>query len=261
MNHLTYLPNSFSELKSLKELFLDGNDFEAFPEPVLYLPNLEWLDLGSNNLKAIPESISSLTNLKILNVGYNHNLTTLPESITSLKKLEILDLTQCYDVVIPESFESMSGLQIRGLDDLKVDDNGNINIQLLIKDFGTPSVDYYQDEEMRNNVINPNDIVIKDDKIFIRFTYPLSKDTTFEYENKGGFTRLDLYRCIYEGYKKIYDEEEEVVGDPGTLSQRVLNRARSEGPYGIWGHYLSELWIERIFYNPQTKTVEIFIGS
>jgi len=52
-----------------------------------------------------------------------------------------------------------------------------------------------------------------------------------------------------------------LLSDIGTVSQRVMNRARSEGPYGIWGHYLSELWIERISYNPQTRTVKLFIGS
>ena len=46
---------------------------------------------------------------------------------------------------------------------------------------------------------------------------------------------------MYEGYKKIYAAEE----DPGT-EDPVLNRGRSEGPYGIYGHYLEDLILESV---------------
>ena len=260
MNHLSSLPESFVKLAKLKELFLSGNNFETYPEVLLSLPNLEWLDLSGNKINSLPESISKQRSLKILDLSYNHKLKTLPESITSLEKLVFLDLTQCYDVIIPNSLKFMKQLDLRGFDDLRVDKQGNLTIELMIRVYGTPPVDYYQNEEMRKKVIDPDKLVINDEKIKIRFTYPLSSEQIFIYENKGGFTRLDVYRCIYEGYKKIYDEEEEAVGDPGIYGN-VLNRKRSDGPYGIWGHYIGELWIEGITYNTQTKTIDMFIGS
>lgn len=58
----------------------------------------------------------------------------------------------------------------------------------------------------------------------------------------------------------IYDKEFAEVGDPDTY-ERLYNRRKSNGPYGIWGHYLEELSLEIIRYNPRTKTVQIFIGS
>ena len=260
MNHLSTLPDSFRQLTLLEQLFLDGNDFKTFPEQVLDLPSLKWLDLSANKLEKIPNGLEKLQSLETLNLGYNHNLKYLPQSISKLKKLKTLRLDQCYDVIVPESILEMKNIEIIGLDDLKEDANGNINIQLLIREYGTPAVDYYANEELREKVINPNVIVIQDEKITINFRYPLHNPATFEYESKGGFTRLDLYRCIYQGYKKIYDEEEAEVGDPGTY-ERVMNRKPSFGKYGIWGHYLGELWIERIIYNPKTKTVDMSIGS
>ena len=71
---------------------------------------------------------------------------------------------------------------------------------------------------------------------------------------------MDLFRCIYEGYKKIYDEEEAEVGDPGTYD-RLYNRRKSEGKYDIWGHYLNDLYVEGILYNLEEKSIDLQIGS
>lgn len=260
MNNLTSLPKGFTELKSLKELFISGNQFSQFPEQVLELSKLEWLDLSANSLETIPKSIKKLKNLKVLNLGYNYSLKKLPESLASLKNLENLMLDQCYDIEVPESVKSMKDLTIKGLDDLIPDETGKFNIQLLVKDFGSPAVIDYEDEEIREQLVHPNALVIKDEKISIEFRYPLSVKVFFDYERKGGFRRLDLFKCIYEGYKKIYEEEEQEVGDPGTY-ERLYNRRRSFGTYGIWGHYLGELYIEGISYDPDTKKVSLFIGS
>ena len=40
-----------------------------------------------------------------------------------------------------------------------------------------------------------------------------------------------------------------------------LNRRATEGKYGIWGHDLSDLFIEGISYYPDSKVVRMFIGS
>ena len=125
---------------------------------------------------------------------------------------------------------------------------------------GTPTIIDYEVEEFRNRIIDPDELLIKEEKITILFTYPLSIKVKFEFENKGGFTRLDLFRCIYEGYKKIYDEEEEEVGDPGTYD-RLYNRRKSNGKYGIWGHYIDDLFLEIIFYDPIEKLCTLAIGS
>ncbi|MHA2038929.1 MAG: hypothetical protein ACW98X_21050 [Promethearchaeota archaeon] len=140
------------------------------------------------------------------------------------------------------------------------DPYGNYIFSIDIKDHGTPLVIDFADKELRNKIIDPEEIIIPDEKITIRITYPLSVEVHNEFEQKGGFSRKDIFRFIYEEYKKIYDEEAKQVGDPGTY-ERLYNRKKSEGKYGIWGHYLAELFLEFIRYDPKKKIVNLAIGS
>ncbi|MFW9822714.1 MAG: hypothetical protein ACFFE4_07260 [Candidatus Thorarchaeota archaeon] len=139
------------------------------------------------------------------------------------------------------------------------DPNGNYVYTIDIKDHAIPKVIDYADEILRNQIIDPDEVLIHDEKIEIRFTYPLSEEVLLEYEQNGGFSRKLLFRIIYEEYRKIYDEEEQ-VGDPG-IYENLYNRRESEGPYGIWGHYLDDLYLEIIRYDPKKKVVNLDIGS
>jgi len=259
MNYIDSLPDQFKNLESLKKLDYSSNWLTEFPEILTRLKNLEDLNLSVNDLNNIPESIGYLINLITLDLSYNRGLKTLPESMLNLRFFENLYLEECYNLEVPEKLKKRFGIE--EFSDIAVDERGNINIQIMVRDWGCPRVIDYDDEEMRNLVINPDAKVIEDEKIKIRFTYPLSVKVLFEYENKGGFTRMELFKCIYEGYKKIYDEEESAAPDPGSISAKVLNRAKSMGKYGIWGHYLSGLYLERIIYNPRDRVVDMFIGS
>ena len=133
-------------------------------------------------------------------------------------------------------------------------------IDLRLDDDSTPTVINYKVEEMRNRLVTPNEVVINDEKIQILFSYPLTNKVMFTYEKKGGFTRMDLFRRIYEGYKKIYDEEDAEVGDPG-IYEMLYNRKESDGKYGIWGHYIADLSIEILYYDPSTRILKMAIGS
>ncbi|MFW9873540.1 MAG: hypothetical protein ACFFG0_10585, partial [Candidatus Thorarchaeota archaeon] len=130
----------------------------------------------------------------------------------------------------------------------KIDPYGNYIYYLDIEDHGTPHITDYGDEYLRNRIINPDEIIIPDEKITLRITYPLSVEVLCEREQKGGFSRKDIFQWIYEEYKKIYKIEEEKAGDPG-IYKMLYNRKKSEGPYGIWGHYLEDLYLEFIRYD------------
>lgn len=140
------------------------------------------------------------------------------------------------------------------------DPYGYIIYYLDIADHGTPHVIDYVKEYLRNRIINPDEIIIPDEKITLRINYPLSVEVIREREQKGGFSRKDLFEWIYKAYKKIYEEEEGQVGDPGTY-EMLYNRKESDGPYGIWGHFLDDLYLEFIRYDSKTKTVHLAIGS
>lgn len=144
---------------------------------------------------------------------------------------------------------------------MTTDPYGNLKFWLYISpDSCVPGVLDFEDKETRDSLINPDEVVIKDEKITMVITYPLSVEFRVILEKKGGFTRLDVFKNIYEAYKQIYDEEEKEVGDPGTY-ENLYNRKRSEGKHGIWGHYLEELVIESVIYDPKEKILDMFIGS
>ncbi len=103
---------------------------------------------------------------------------------------------------------------------------------------GTIKVISYDDGFTRNHIIDGEQVVILDKEIIIQFDYPLNKEVYFMYENESGFTRLDLFQCIFEGYKKIYD-----------------------GTYEIWGHSLGELYLEGVWYFRRERTLHLRIGS
>ncbi len=118
----------------------------------------------------------------------------------------------------------------------------------------------YEDQHVINNLVNPQALLIKEETFTILFNYPLKNPVTFKYTNSGGFTRLDLFRCVHEGYKKIYETEENDVGETETYDN-LYNRKKSQGTYGIWGHYITDLRIEGIAYDPETKLAELLMGS
>jgi|GEM_PF-5995397 len=102
-------------------------------------------------------------------------------------------------------------------------------------------------------LINPDEVIINQDDIKITFDYPLSHKVTKEFsdDNGGGFTRHDIWQAVHDGYQEIYDEEDAAVCDPGivgaTLSGPIcVNRAESNGPHGIWGHSMDDLYIEGV---------------
>ena len=142
-----------------------------------------------------------------------------------------------------------------------IDRYGNLKFWLYIgPESRVPGVLEFENKETRENLIKPNEVVIKDEKITMVVSYPLSVEFRAILEKKGGFTRLDVFKNIYEAYKRIYEEEERDVGDPGTYDN-LYNRKQSEGKYGIWGHYLEELVIESVIYDPKEKVLDMFIGS
>lgn len=76
--------------------------------------------------------------------------------------------------------------------------------------------------------------VTDDEKITIRICYPLTVSSDRIVCNKGGWTKEDLAKTIAGEYQTIYDEEEDAIGDD-------LEPPYGKGPYGIWGHSLSDL--------------------
>lgn len=97
--------------------------------------------------------------------------------------------------------------------------------------------------ECFNALIDPFEDITKKEAIEIVFDYPLSKPCTLTFSRPAGFTRRSFAQAVYDGYMKIYDEEESAAGKTDNIPG-MLNRSRSDGPHGIWGHVIGDLFLE-----------------
>ena len=116
------------------------------------------------------------------------------------------------------------------------------------------------DDAVRSKRLTHLDTVVTDlAEIYIEFDYPLNNPVIIKFTNDGGFTVRDFAKAVHKGYTKIYAEEEAAVGDPGHVPG-LLNRDRSSGPYGIWGHDLRDLFLEG-FTMKSPGLYELIVGS
>ena len=105
-----------------------------------------------------------------------------------------------------------------------------------------PSIAHFDDPELKEHLIDPDELVIKEQEIKIEFSYPLKNSVIRDYHSFGGFSRLLLGQCINEGYYTIYDEQD-------------LEK------YGVWGHARGDLVLICIEYVVEKKLCMLRIES
>lgn len=106
-----------------------------------------------------------------------------------------------------------------------------------------------------NQLINADEIVIKQSTINIIFDYPFNKPTNFAFKNEKGFNRKDLILLVSRKYHEIYYEEEKSAKTktiPLDKRTGIINRNETDGRYGIWGHDLSDLDLSGIEIHQST---------
>lgn len=91
--------------------------------------------------------------------------------------------------------------------------------------------------------------------------YPLTKPYVLEYKDVA--TVGELSWLIAQAYGAIYETEDETskvrVIDEEARGM-VLNRNQTDGEYGIWGHDMSDLFLEIINIDKKGNS-KVFIGS
>lgn len=131
-------------------------------------------------------------------------------------------------------------------------------------------------------LIDADELVIPEQKIIVLIDYPLEIPTEVVLQSVGGFTRQGLLDRIRNAYETIYQEEErtstkpvETVGDYCTrwLSEHpeateedrrhyefrsaLMNRASTNGIYGIYGHELRDLALVEVKYHQGHYTLVV----
>lgn len=129
-----------------------------------------------------------------------------------------------------------------------------------------PTINFFEDGESNGEIplmtshsvsklvtehlVDPDESVLSDNQVKICFSYPFAQDFVFTFNSKSGngFTRGELVSLIINQYYTMYREEEETSPDPIlTHDERIthqgglMNRNKTSGKYGIWGHDMSDL--------------------
>ncbi|KAJ9582871.1 hypothetical protein L9F63_022783, partial [Diploptera punctata] len=86
VNQLEKLPEGFTQLLSLEELYLNDTCLDFLPANFGRLTKLRILELRENNLNTLPKSIARLTSLERMDIGQNE-FSDLPEVIGRLVNL------------------------------------------------------------------------------------------------------------------------------------------------------------------------------
>lgn len=106
---LTRLPEEIIELKHLKHLNLNGNEFSEFPSSLLHLTELQELYMFRCGLTSLPAGISKLKRLVEFNLTQNF-LDRLPDGICALSDLQVLYLGGNSINKLPEEFYRLGEL-------------------------------------------------------------------------------------------------------------------------------------------------------
>ena len=99
----------------------------------------------------------------------------------------------------------------------------------------------------------------------VTIDYPLSTPVSFEVPF-AHIVNVTL-ESICEKYKEIYREEEEtssVEAEPIGMTPNgiyLMNRCTTTGKYGIWGHDIGELYIEKLELDVAKKELILYVGS
>lgn len=103
---------------------------------------------------------------------------------------------------------------------------------------------------------DPDEVVIESGAIRVLFDYPLSESHVIRLippDGAGHFTRAGLAKAIALKYQEIYREERETTTlKEESIAERnrregckkclnIMNRATTDGKWGIWGHDLGDL--------------------
>mmetsp|Transcript_124186 Transcript_124186/g.277078 ORF Transcript_124186/g.277078 Transcript_124186/m.277078 type:complete len:729 (+) Transcript_124186:23-2209(+) len=109
-NRVTSLPETFGHLLALQHLNLDSNRLTALPDACGHLVALQKLELRDNRLVALPGPFGQLVALRELHL-YGNDLTALPDSFDQLQALQKLDLRNNRIAKLPEAFGRLLALQ------------------------------------------------------------------------------------------------------------------------------------------------------
>ena len=107
--------------------------------------------------------------------------------------------------------------------------------------------------------IDPKEVILPKGKYELKIDYPLSNPyETMILCKDPGITRRMMINLIVGCYREIYKtEDSSATIDPNQENGMLLNRVKTNGQYGIWGHVIEDLSLHRLYVNGNKLTLGV----
>ena len=108
----------------------------------------------------------------------------------------------------------------------------------------------YTEEEMAL-LIDGDEVILDYPEYKLLIDYPLKNPDTITFTPTRPVTRKTFLEELRKEYLRIYEEE----GPAGPYVGNSLNRPKTNGKYGIWGHVIGDLVMARasVYRTPEEK--------
>jgi hypothetical protein len=93
------------------------------------------------------------------------------------------------------------------------------------------------------------------------YDYPLSTEAKFKHELGLYTSIIDILLEARADYRAIYAIEDAATGVAVGTIAGMVNRAQSSGPFGVWGHVISDLYFEGVDIDLVTRRITFSMGS
>lgn len=111
-----------------------------------------------------------------------------------------------------------------------------------------------------NNPLTEAALSIPAGKYAFAYDYPFSRVVLIAHDLTEATNVIDILEMARADYEAIYALEDDEVGETGNIPG-MLNRDVSDGPIGIWGHHLSDLYFDGVSICPKRREVYFNMGS
>lgn len=99
------------------------------------------------------------------------------------------------------------------------------------------------------SLIDSEVVIVGESEAVIVIDYPFSRPIYYTVQSDNGFTRRELISLISIKYHELYEEEEESAKTktiPIEDREKIINRNRTDGKYGICCHDIADLDLSSI---------------
>lgn len=107
---LKKLPEAIGTFSGLEELVASGNEITVVPDWVGGLKKLKVLDVSENMIKSIPAAVGGCESLEELKAGVNEITAVAPE-VCGLKKLRVIELPENKVKTLPDAIGGLTSLK------------------------------------------------------------------------------------------------------------------------------------------------------